>query len=49
MKKIEVPQEKNSTLDGQRKVMYGTNKSGEFERVNYASSVEEFATITAVQ
>ncbi|MEZ4692570.1 MAG: hypothetical protein R2837_00775 [Aliarcobacter sp.] len=49
MKKIEVPQEKNSTLDGQRKVMYGLNESGEFQRINYASNVEEFATITAVE
>lgn len=49
MKKIDVPQENNSTLDGQKKVMYGTNKKGEFQRINYASSVEEFATITAVQ
>lgn len=49
MREIDIPQENNSTLNGQRKVMYGTNKSGEFERVNYASSVEEFATITAVQ
>ena len=49
MKKIEVPQENNSTLNGQKKVMYGTNKSGEFQRINYASSVEEFATITAVE
>lgn len=49
MKKIEVPQEKNSTLDGQRKVMYGLTESGEFQRINYASNVEEFATITAVE
>ncbi len=49
MKKIDIPQENNSTLNGQRKVMYGTNESGEFQRINYASSVEEFATITAVQ
>lgn len=49
MKKIEVPQENNSTLNGQKKVMYGTDENGEFQRINYASSVEEFATITAVQ
>lgn len=49
MRKIDIPQENNSTLNGQRKVMYGTNDSGEFQRINYASSVEEFATITAVQ
>ena len=49
MRKLDIPQENNSTLDGQRKVMYGTNESGEFQRVNYASSVEEFGTITAVQ
>lgn len=49
MKKIEVPLENNSTLNGQRKVMYATNQNGEFERVNYGSSIEEFATITAVE
>ena len=49
MIKIEIPQENNSTLNGQKKVMYGTNENGEFERINYASSVEEFATITAVK
>lgn len=49
MKKIDVPQENNSTLDGQKKVMYGTNDNGEFQRINYASSVEEYATITAVE
>lgn len=49
MKKIEIPQENNSTLNGHKKVMYGTNESGEFQRINYASSVEEFATITAVE
>lgn len=49
MKKIDIPQENNSTLNGQRKVMYGTNESGNFQRINYASSVEEFATITAVE
>jgi len=49
MKKIDIPQENNSTLNGQRKVMYGTNENGEFQRINYASSVEEFATITAVE
>lgn len=49
MRKIDIPQENNSTLNGQRKVMYGTNESGKFQRINYASSVEEFATITAVE
>lgn len=49
MKKLDIPQENNSTLNGQRKVMYGTNESGDFQRVNYASSVEEFATIAAVE
>jgi hypothetical protein len=49
MKKIDIPQENNSTLNGQKKVMYGTNENGEFQRVNYASSIEEFATITAIQ
>ncbi|RYA23191.1 hypothetical protein CRU96_08930 [Malaciobacter halophilus] len=49
MKEIEIPQENNSTLDGQKKVMYGTDENGDFQRINYSSSVEEFATITAVQ
>ncbi|WP_428026882.1 hypothetical protein [Arcobacter sp.] len=49
MQKIEIPQENNSTLNGQKKVMYGTNDNGEFQRINYASSIEEFATITAVE
>ncbi|WP_375724331.1 hypothetical protein LXN10_02250 [Arcobacter sp. KX21116] len=49
MKKIDVPQENNSTLDGQKKIMYGTDDNGEFQRINYASSVEEYATITAVE
>ena len=43
-----IPQEKNSTLNGQQKVMYVKNNSGEFSRVNYGSSAEEFATLTAV-
>lgn len=43
-----IPQEENSTLSGQKKVMYAKNNSGEFVRVNYGSSAEEFATLTAV-
>ena len=43
-----IPQEENSTLNGQKKVMYAKNNSGEFSRVNYGSSAEEFATLTAV-
>ena len=49
MKQIEVPQEINSTLEGQKKVMYGTDENGNFQRINYSSSIEEFATITAVE
>lgn len=49
MDKIEIPQEENKTLDGIRKVMYVKEEGGEFHRVNYGSSVEEFATITAVE
>ncbi|MFA7082953.1 MAG: hypothetical protein WC141_00295 [Arcobacteraceae bacterium] len=49
MKKTEVPLENNSTLNGQKKVMYAVSEKGEFSRVNYGSSVEEFATITAVE
>lgn len=49
MKEIEIPQEKNDAQDGQRKVMYAPNKSGEFEKFKYGSSVEEYATKLAVQ
>jgi len=49
VEKFEIPQESNATLNGQRKVMYGINESGKFERVNYASSAEEFATQTAIE
>ena len=45
---IEVPQEANVTLDGIQKVMYAKNEQGEFERFNYGSSIEEFATQNAV-
>jgi len=48
MKKIHVPQETNTTLDGIRKVMYAPNEKGDFEKVNYGSEVEEFATKLAV-
>ncbi|WP_228154512.1 hypothetical protein [Aliarcobacter cryaerophilus] len=43
-----IPKEENSTLNGQQKVMYAKNSSGDFSRVNYGSSAEEFATLTAV-
>ncbi len=49
MDKIEVPQEENKTLDGIKKVMYAKDEEGEFQKVNYGSSVEEFATQTAVE
>lgn len=49
MDKIEVPQEENKTLDGIKKVMYAKDNEGEFQKVNYGSSVEEFATQTAVE
>lgn len=49
MEKIKVPKEDNKTLDGIQKVMYTTSEKGEFQRVNYGSSVEEFATSVAVQ
>lgn len=48
MKKIHVPQEANATLDGIRKVMYAPNEKGDFEKVNYGSEIEEFATKLAV-
>ncbi len=49
MKKINIPQEENSTLAGQKKVMYAPNTDGKFERFNYGSGVEEYATKLAVQ
>ncbi|PLY05906.1 MAG: hypothetical protein C0625_11260 [Arcobacter sp.] len=49
MEKIEIPQEENKTLDGSRKVMYAKEEGGQFQRVNYGSSVEEFATQVAVE
>ncbi len=49
MKEIDIPQENNDAQDGQRKVMYAPNDSGEFERFKYGSSVEEYATKLAVQ
>lgn len=48
MKKEDVPQEVNTTIGNSRKVMYAQNERGVFERVNYGSSIEEFATKTAV-
>lgn len=46
---IEIPKERNATLNGMEKVMYAKNDQGEFERFNYGSSVEEFATQVAVE
>ena len=48
MKKINIPQEDNETTDGQRKVMYAPNDKGDFQRFKYGSSVEEYATLVAV-
>jgi len=48
IKKIEIPQEKNSVQEGKRKVMYAPNDHGKFKRYKYASATEEFATLTAV-
>lgn len=49
IKNIEIPQEKNSVQEGQRKVMYAPNDGGKFKRYKYASATEEFATLTAVE
>ena len=49
MDKIDIPQESNATLNGQQKVMYAPNNSGQFERFNYGSNVEEYATKLAVE
>jgi len=46
---IKIPHEPNTTLNGMEKVMYAKNEQGEFERYNYGSSVEEFATQVAVE
>jgi hypothetical protein len=49
MQKIHIPQEINSTLNGQRKVMYAPNNNGKFQRFNYGSDVEEYATKLAIK
>jgi hypothetical protein len=49
MTKIDIPQEENSTLNGQQKVMYAPNTNGEFQTFNYGSEVEEYATKLAVE
>ena len=49
MAKIDIPQENNATLNGQQKVMYAPNNNGQFERFNYGSDVEEYATKLAVE
>ena len=49
MQKIEVPKEENKILEGHQKVMYSTDDNGNFQRINYGSSVEEFATLVAVE
>lgn len=49
MQKIEVPKEENKILEGHQKVMYSTDDNGDFQRINYGSSVEEFATLVAVE
>ncbi|AXH13844.1 hypothetical protein [Malaciobacter mytili] len=49
MEKIDIPQEENKILEGHRKVMYVSDEKGEFHTENYGSSVEEFATKTAVE
>lgn len=48
MKIEDIPLEKNSLLNGQQKVMYAQNNLNSFERVPYASFMEEFATQNAV-
>lgn len=48
MKKLDIPNEENSTLSGHKKVMYAPNNEGVFERINYGSSIEEYATKQAV-
>jgi len=49
MDKIDIPQEENSTLNGQQKVMYAPNDNGDFQTFNYGSDVEEYATKLAVE
>lgn len=48
MEKVDIPQEQNDTLGGQQKVMYAPNNNGVFDRFNYGSNVEEYATKLAV-
>lgn len=45
---MEIPQEKNEALNGERKVMYAKNGSGRFDKFQYGSKAEEFATKVAV-
>lgn len=49
MKENYIPQERNSALDGQRKVMYAKNENGNFNRYKYGSKAEEYATKIAVE
>lgn len=49
MKQVKIPKEQNSTLEGIQKVMYAPNENGEFERFNYGSNIEEYATKLAVE
>lgn len=46
---MKVPQEENTTLDGQKKVMYVKSEHGDFNKKQYGSKVEEYATKIAVQ
>ncbi len=46
---MNIPQEQNEVLEGQRKLMYAKDESGHFSTFKYGSKVEEFATKTAVE
>ena len=48
MKKVDIPQEENEALNGQKKVMYASNDEGKFQRFKYGSKVEEYATKVAL-
>ena len=49
MKKDDVPQDKNRTYGGHKKVIYAVNDAGEYEKIGSSGwEAEEFATLMAV-
>ncbi len=49
MKKDDVPQDNNRTYGGHKKVIYATNRSGKYEKIDSTGwETEEFVTLMAV-